>query len=167
MGLNCTGKSFSEACNICRTCCVPKLFWMSKQIKNSNLCTQHVLQVSELTIFMNKEQSVVILWVSWCKNKSFWQRFTCTRLFSFKNDWHIFCTFYMIMRWFHTLSHQFLLVLIIFVTFWQIDHTISSLWWHFLTRQFLSTWNIFVSTGIPRIVRFFGPQQTALLEKPH
>ena len=108
MGLNCTGKSFSEACNICRTCCIPKLFWMSKQIKNSNLCTQHVLQVSELTIFMNKEQSVVILWVSWCKNKSFWQRFTCTRLFSFKNDWHIFCTFYMIMRWFHTLSHQFL-----------------------------------------------------------
>ena len=24
------------------------------------------------------EQSVVILWVSWCKNKSFWQRFTST-----------------------------------------------------------------------------------------
>ena len=23
------------------------------------------------------------------------------------------------------------------------------------------------STGIPRLVRFFGPQQTALLEKPH
>ena len=22
--------------------------------------------------------SIVILWVSWCKNKSFWQRFTCT-----------------------------------------------------------------------------------------
>ena len=22
-------------------------------------------------------------------------------------------------------------------------------------------------TGIPRLVRFFGPQQTALLEKPH
>ena len=33
---------------------------------------------SELTIFMNNEQSVVILWVSWCKNKSFWQRLTCT-----------------------------------------------------------------------------------------
>ena len=33
---------------------------------------------SQLTIFMNNEQSVVILWVSWCKNKSFWQRFTCT-----------------------------------------------------------------------------------------
>ena len=25
-----------------------------------------------------KEQSVAILWVSWCKNKSFWQSFTCT-----------------------------------------------------------------------------------------
>ena len=25
------------------------------------------------------EQSVVILWVSWCKNKSFWQRFTCNK----------------------------------------------------------------------------------------
>ena len=36
---------------------------------------------SELTIFMNNEQSVVILWVSWCKNKSFWQRFTCTAKF--------------------------------------------------------------------------------------
>ena len=26
------------------------------------------------------EQSVVILWVSWCKNKRFWQRFTCARV---------------------------------------------------------------------------------------
>ena len=34
---------------------------------------------SEITISINNEQSVVILWVSWCKNKSFWQRFTCTR----------------------------------------------------------------------------------------
>ena len=34
----------------------------------------HVLNLSF------NEQSVVILWVSWCKNKSFWQRFTCTRL---------------------------------------------------------------------------------------
>ena len=56
------------------------------------LCTKIVLNVktktticvhkmfcrySELTIFMNNDQSVVILWVSWCKNKSFWQWFTC------------------------------------------------------------------------------------------
>ena len=26
---------------------------------------------------------------------------------------------------------------------------------------------ILLNTGIPRLVRFFGPQQTALLEKPH
>ena len=37
---------------------------------------------SELTIFMNNEQSVVILWVSRCKNKCFWQRFTCTNTYS-------------------------------------------------------------------------------------
>ena len=35
---------------------------------------------SELTIFMN------ILWVSWCKNKSFWQRFTCTNWFAEQNS---------------------------------------------------------------------------------
>ena len=27
---------------------------------------------------MKNEQSIIILWVGWCKNKSFWQRFTCT-----------------------------------------------------------------------------------------
>ena len=40
---------------------------------------------SELGIFMYwtgefNGQSFVILWVSWCKNKCFWQRFTCTKL---------------------------------------------------------------------------------------
>ena len=51
----------------------------------NNLCTQHVLNMfstcSELEIFVLNskfnEQSVVILWVSWCKNKAFWQRSTC------------------------------------------------------------------------------------------
>ena len=55
------GKSFSEARNICRTCCVPKLFWMSKQNKNNNLCTHHVLHVFWAYNF--HEQSVVILCV--------------------------------------------------------------------------------------------------------
>ena len=32
----------------------------------------------ELVIF--NEQSVILLWVIWCKNKSFWQRFTCNFL---------------------------------------------------------------------------------------
>ena len=31
-----------------------------------------------LNLWFN-EQSVIILWVSWCKNKSFWQRFTCLK----------------------------------------------------------------------------------------
>ena len=45
--------------------------------------TQHVLNMfwagnfHVLNSYFN-EQSVVIFWVSWCKNKSFWQRFTCT-----------------------------------------------------------------------------------------
>ena len=52
------------------------------------LCTKIVLNVSSpqvwawnfhvLNSYFN-EQSAVILWVSWCKNKSFWQRFTFLR----------------------------------------------------------------------------------------
>ena len=48
----------------------------------NNFCTQHVLPMfwtwnfHVLNLSFN-EQYVVILWVSWCKNKSFWQRFTC------------------------------------------------------------------------------------------
>ena len=35
---------------------------------------------SELVFFGEfNEQSIVILWVIWCKNKSFWQRFTCNK----------------------------------------------------------------------------------------
>ena len=79
-----TDKSFSEAHNICRACCVPKLFWMSKQNKNNNLCTTHVLQVFWAYNF--HEQSVVILWVSWCKNMSFRQRFTCNYWTKFWNS---------------------------------------------------------------------------------
>ena len=50
-------------------------------VKN-NFCTQHVLPMfwarnfHVLNLYFN-EQSVVILWVSWCKNKNFWQIFTC------------------------------------------------------------------------------------------
>ena len=58
--------------------CTHKLFWINVKTKNS-LCTQHVLNLnfscSELVI-----QSVVILWVSWCKNKCFSQRFTCRKI---------------------------------------------------------------------------------------
>ena len=36
--------------NMRRTYCAQKLFWMSKQNKNNNLCTQHVLQVFILSL---------------------------------------------------------------------------------------------------------------------
>ena len=57
--------------NIRRTCCVQKLFWMSETI------SVHNMFFPGMSLEFN-EQSVVILWVSWCKNESFWQRFTCT-----------------------------------------------------------------------------------------
>ena len=55
------------------------------------LCTNNVLNVktktkqkqflysrcSELEYFSCNEQSLVILWVNWVKNESFWHRFTC------------------------------------------------------------------------------------------
>ena len=48
---------------------------MSKTISVHNM----FLEFSQVKLTWN-EQSAVILWVSWCKNKSFWQRFTCTYL---------------------------------------------------------------------------------------
>ena len=35
------------------------------------------LELSCIELVFN-EQSIVIFWISWCKNKSFWQRFTYT-----------------------------------------------------------------------------------------
>ena len=103
------------------------------------------LNITSIKYFIKMEAGRVIILLQskiFLKSKNYCN----TKLFGVKNEWHLFCTFHMIMRWFHTLSHyQFLLVLLIFVTFWQIDHTISSLWWQFLTRQFLLTWNIFGS----------------------
>ena len=49
------------------------------------ICVHNMLRYCELTIFMNNEQSVVILCVSWCKNKSFWQKFTCITLINKEN----------------------------------------------------------------------------------
>ena len=50
----------------------------------NNFCTEHVLPRFKLGIFMywtcdsmNNLSSYYGLWVSSCKNKSFWQRFTC------------------------------------------------------------------------------------------
>ena len=45
-------------------------FWYSKQYLYTTC--------SELVFFGEfNEQSLVILWVNWCKNESFWHRFTC------------------------------------------------------------------------------------------
>ena len=63
--------------NMGRTCCVQKLFWMAKTISVHNMFSP----CSELGIFMywtcNSMNNLSSYWVSWCKNKSFWQRFTC------------------------------------------------------------------------------------------
>ena len=72
-----------QAQKMSRTCSVHKLFFCF-YIQNY-LCAKHVpdmfwawnfhvlnLQINE-TIF-------VIFWVSWCKNKCFWKRFTCMKM---------------------------------------------------------------------------------------
>ena len=89
-----TGKSFSDALLLLlimtRECSLnsPKntssehvvykisflfMFWHSKQYLYTTC--------SELVCFREfNEQSLIILWVNWFKNKSFWHRFTCTSL---------------------------------------------------------------------------------------
>ena len=74
-----------QAQNIGRTCCVHKLLWISKLKQKQfvyTTCSPHVLSLEfsciELVNSMNNPLSY--LWVSWCKNKTFWQRFTCTNL---------------------------------------------------------------------------------------
>ena len=64
------------------------------------LCTSIVLNVKTKTccelVFFGEfnEQSLVILWVNWIKNKSFWKRFACipiTNVKDRKNDnWSLF-----------------------------------------------------------------------------
>ena len=70
-----------QAQNILRTCCVHNFVFVfvltMRTIYVHNMfwaCNFHVLN-SQFN-----EQSVIILWVSWYKNKSFWQRFTCTTM---------------------------------------------------------------------------------------
>ena len=62
------------------------------------ICVHNMFcRYSELTIFMNNEQSFVILWVSWCKNKSFWQNLPVPEKEASKNEtkkfWIIQCLF--------------------------------------------------------------------------
>ena len=51
--------------------CFLFLFWHSKQYLYTTRC--------DLVFFLEfNEQSLVLLWVNWCKNEGFWKRFTCT-----------------------------------------------------------------------------------------
>ena len=72
-----TGKSFSEANKFCRTCCVPKLFWMSKQ-KQQFVYTTRSAGILSLQFSWTVNN---LLLYCWCKNKSFLKRFTCTVFF--------------------------------------------------------------------------------------
>ena len=65
-----------------RICCVHKLFWMSKQKQKKTICVHNMFWAWNFHVlnWWFKEQSVVILWVSWYKNKNFWQSFTCTHI---------------------------------------------------------------------------------------
>ena len=72
---------------------------------------EHVLpmfcQFSALVVFM-VIQSFVILWISWCKNKCFRKRFTCTSiLLAWWSDYSWFIISYIIPKIFvHTLQTQ-------------------------------------------------------------
>ena len=81
----CTGKSFSEA--LILESVNPQydesVHWIPRKIHLHNmLCTNIVLNVKTKKQFLyttccELEQSLVILWVNWCKNEGFWKRFTC------------------------------------------------------------------------------------------
>ena len=80
--LNFTGKSLSEALFFAEHGVNMLCTKIVLNVRN-NFCTQHVLPRFELGIFMywtcnsmNNLSSYCGL-CSWCKNKSFWQRFTC------------------------------------------------------------------------------------------
>ena len=74
MTRDCSLNSLKNTCSehvVYKNCFFLFLFWHSKQYLYTTCCK---------FVFWGEfnEQSLVILWVNWCKNKSFWQRFTCT-----------------------------------------------------------------------------------------
>ena len=57
-----------------RTCCVQKLFLFCFCFGIQNdICTQNVLN-----LYFSRNSMNNILWVTWCKNKANWKKFTCS-----------------------------------------------------------------------------------------
>ena len=108
----CTGKSFSEA--LILESFNPqydnRLFIDFRLQYKKNTCSEHVVYKNWFFVFVLafktilvhnmswtciffalksgiNEQSVVILWVNWLKNKCFWHKFTCTVTFGQNNQW--------------------------------------------------------------------------------
>ena len=65
-----------------------KLFWMSETISVHNMFSPGLSLEFSCIELLIQWTFVIILWISWCKNKSFWQRFTC--IFSCYNFFHEF-----------------------------------------------------------------------------
>ena len=87
----CFWKRFTCTCKIANPSSEHAVYQNCSECQNktkTTICVHDMFcRYSELTIFMNNEQSVVILWVSWCKNKSFWQRFTCNGVCRYLAAW--------------------------------------------------------------------------------
>ena len=68
-----------------RTCWVHKLFWMSKQ---KPICVHNMFWAWNYHVlnWWFNEQTFLILWVIWCKNKGFWQGLTRTYLCTYRNS---------------------------------------------------------------------------------
>ena len=77
----CTGKSFLEARNICRLLCTKIVLKVKKTKQRQQFvyttCSADILSLQ----FSWKMNNLLSIWhrklVRWCKNNSFWQRFTC------------------------------------------------------------------------------------------
>ena len=104
-----TGKSLSEALLFAKH---RENMWCTKIVLNvrNNFCTEHVLPKFELWIFMywncNSMNNLLSYLVSWCKIKSFWQRFTCNPFTS--NQMHLAINY---RNWFLALNLLILVVI--------------------------------------------------------
>ena len=122
---------------------------------------------------------VVILWVSWCKNKSFWQRFTCTWFaYGIRLEWFLgHCIFYFVQGSsscllflifiqktnFWLLNLKFFSLLhsdILNITIWKIDWFFRK----FLTLLFAQFWLKFTILTLIAIFKISDHSFSKLLE---